>query len=72
MAWIDRLDETGAAFRATGRGSAPPIAARLACAAALSIVALMALTGHPLLSIWSALTLLAWLFMAGAAKVSSD
>ena len=41
----------------------------------LGIVACLAVifaAGHPIISIWVALIIVGWLFVAGAAKVSED
>jgi hypothetical protein len=48
------------------------IAVLVLVAAIAAVLALYALAGQRLLAIWSALALLGWMFVAGAARASSD
>ncbi len=45
-------------------------AAFTASAAAPAVLLMLFLTGHPLAALWLALSILGWLFIAGAAKAS--
>jgi hypothetical protein len=67
--WISALEDHA---RANARRRASLVAIVALIAAIAGIVALYALAGQRVLAIWAAVALFGWMFVAGAARVSSD
>jgi hypothetical protein len=68
--WISALDDHAPRAAPPRRASLGAIVAFIAAIA--GIVALYALAGQRVLAIWAAIALFGWMFVAGAARVSSD
>ncbi|ATQ70080.1 MULTISPECIES: hypothetical protein [Methylosinus] len=67
--WISALEDRA---RSDVRRRANRVAIVAFIAAVAGIVALYAFAGQHVLAIWAAVALFGWLFVAGAARVSSD
>ncbi|MBY6239671.1 hypothetical protein [Methylosinus sp. Sm6] len=76
MSPFEELSDRTAARGQDDRVAAPPRVSLLAAvaliAAIVGILALDALAGQRLLAIWAAVALCGWMFVAGAARASSD